>query len=256
MNKKYYKKIKLSGGTPAPTNSPRAASGLKQAASNNPATPGQITSTYHTTPWPTSPGVIFAPYIPLYTTAGCQWKLTVYLLSDRELILPLSVYEKSIDRLNDNINSLNGTIPKIVNWELDGTKSLINTTTLVFRSFERHVLFEACEQIQTNEGVSVKIPKNFTIPYGLNVTLANLLDSKKSQKISDAFEKSYHDRNSSLSIYLKGTMTVTKKEIIKEIPNPQDPIGAPWKVFSKEKLIKEIVPKTIVAIEGIRHLPI
>lgn len=242
------KKIKLSGGTPLPTSSPWPPSGLKQSASsasNNPATPGQV--------MPMLPGVIYAPYIPLYTSAGCQWKLTAYLLSSKELILPLSVYEKSIELLNNNINS-NGTIPKIVNWKLDKIKYLL---TLIFYSFERHVVFEEFEQIQTCKGISVKIPKNFAIPYGLNVTLANLLDSKKSQEIADAFEKSYHDVvNSSLSIYLKGTMTVTTKEIIKDISNPHDSRGKPWKVFSKEKFIKEIVPKTMVVMEGTRNLQI
>ena len=254
MNKKYYKKIKLSG--PTPTKSPWPPTGLAQSgsaalpassASNNPATPGQTGS---------FPGTIYAPYIPLYTTAGDKWKLTAYLLTDRELILPLSVYEKSIECLNFNVNSVNGTIPKIVNWELDGTKSLIDTTTLVFRSFEKHWLIEEYEQIQTNEGVSVKIPRNDIIPYNLNVTLGNFMYNKKSKEISDAFEKSYHDRNTSLWIYLKGTMTVIKKEMINDISNPHDPLGAPWKVYGKQNLIKEIIPKTIMAMEGTKHLPI
>lgn len=55
---------------------------------------------------------------------------------------------------------------------------------------------------------------------------------------------------------MKGSMTVAKKEIIKEIPDPHDPLGKPWKVYSKENFIKKITPEWLEAYEGSRKLEI
>ena len=252
MNKKYYKKTKLSSiGTPiAPIMS--STNTTAQYPSNKPSTATAVASSVFN-----PPPYIYAPYMPFWKMRFVgDYKLTVQLLVSKEYYIPKNVYNESIILLNNTLLLNDIGKLRMVEWKLDKLKPLTEDTIMIlFNSFSAHPTFSDTDLWP------IQITKNNTILYYLNVSLLHTSTdcwplSNHDVKISDAFRKNYDDKNSDLVIYLKGSMTVIINKEIKNIPNPTNPCGEQWKVIENHNIIKKITPKQLKAYDGLIKLKI